>query len=293
MSISDTGLFSSDSEDEPIIKLPAKKIKRKRIKKIRSKNSVSIKDYKGLSLNNLRLSTLSNRTKLSKAKSYKKGGLYKERIKFLNKWDQQYNKKLSFDGINRTVNSYGSNRLKLPTSIPTGLFKKSIKQNYNPNKNNNDSNKSRGKSIAWLYPKLIPKEPYKKVLSYCPICGEHPISWSEHIKSPKHKIKSAKAAARENRLTNREIKFRSRLRKYKPSELGKNGKPKKAYRKSRKTVREEARQDMLKKYINTGLEESMINRSNIKFQPNKESVPIKPSYQYVEDIIEPHYSDQE
>ena len=59
------------------------------------------------------------------------------------------------------------------------------------------------------------------------------------------------------------------------------------------TVREEARQDMLKKYINTGLEESMINRSNIKFQPNKESVPIKPSYQYVEDIIEPHYSDQE
>lgn len=78
-------------------------------------------------------------------------------------------------------------------------------------------------------------------------------------------------------------------------ELGKDLKPKKKFRRSRKIVRREAMEDMLQKYLTLGISENIVNLANMKWQFKYEIPTEKPDIQGViitdYPIVEPNFED--
>ena len=166
--------------------------------------------------------------------------------------------------------------LEMPTHVPKEFFLKDREGNIT-RRDIKDKDRVKHSLIKSANTKIL-KERYGRiqylrknpVKPYCKICNIKVDNYSDHTKTSKHRINSI-YFNKENIdpstiLTKEEIKFRKKIRPARPDELGKDGKPKKKFRKSKKIVRQEAIDDLLNEYTLTGkVSETLVNAKNYKF----------------------------
>ena len=203
---------------------------------------------------------------------------------FKDYWDKKKKENEEFQGVSKYVPRC-KYELKMPTKVPKGLFRKALLTNYQ-SKNIKKSNNKIKKPIS-IKPIKIRKIKYIPKDIYCIDCKkEIKKSWHEHKELPSHRI-NVLINKRNESSDDEYYKIPKGYRLMKKEELGKDGKPKKKFRRSKKIIRSEARESLLDEYLIKGDTSELINRNNYKFI-NKEEAPIKPDIKYRPDILEPH-----
>ena len=272
---------TSESELEPIL-ATSRPSKKQRISK--DINDL-FKGSKAMKVDNLRLSNKGQfKRKKAGKKQYKKGELSRDKQKYIKLMDDYNNKKDKY--INKDLLKVNKKTiLKMPTKYPRNLFT----EDYNRNFKREEVIKSKNKvKVNIRKKKLEPVKYIKKETVWCDLCKKEVMNYWHHSQGHEHRINVLHDKSNED--DDYFIK-KLGLRRMRPEELGKNGKPKKAFRKSKKYIRNEAREDMLKQYMDIGhVEGDIINKKFMKWVPKYPS-PVKDNYreERKEDIIEPTF----